>query len=198
MGDVSTAVEQRADVREAAARIDMAVAKIDRAQSQGGFDVSVFANYMRMDSGFPQRGFAPDGGLERVRGQFNYWSAGAMLSIPVLNRNQGDVAVAHAERTGAAAAYDAARLGAEAELASARARDERAREAVKIYGAGAQALARQNLTVVGQSYELGRVTVFEVLAERRRYLDVERAYTEALRAAYEARTALKRALGENR
>ena len=35
---------------------------------------------------------------------------------------------------------------------------------MKIYGAGAQALARQNLTVVGQSYELGRVTVFEVLA----------------------------------
>jgi outer membrane protein, heavy metal efflux system len=194
----SMAVEQRADVREAAARIDTAVAKIDRAQSEGRFDVSLFANYMRMDAGFPQRGFAPDGGLERVRGQFNYWSAGAMLSIPVLNRNQGEVAVAHAERTGAAAAYDAARLAAEAELASARARDVRAREAVKIYGAGAQALARQNLTVVGQSYELGRVTVFEVLAERRRYLDVERAYTEALRAAYEARTALNRALGENR
>ena len=69
---------------------------------------------------------------------------------------------------------------------------------MKIYGGGAQALARQNLVVVGQSYELGRVTVFEVLAERRRYLDVERAYTEALRAAYEARTALKRALGEGR
>ncbi len=196
--DVSTAVEHRADVREAAARVETAAAKIDRAESEGRFDVSLFGSYMRMDSGFPQRGFAPDGRLERVRGEFNYWSAGAMLRIPVLNRNEGEVAVAHAERTGAAAAYDAARLAAEAELAAARARDERAREAVKIYGAGAQALARQNLTVVGQSYELGRVTVFEVLAERRRYLDVERAYTEALRAAYEARTALNRALGENR
>jgi outer membrane protein TolC len=121
-----------------------------------------------------------------------------MVTIPILNRNQGDAAVARAERTGAAAAYDAARLAAEAELASARARDERAREAVKIYGAGTRTLARQNLTVVGQSYELGRVTLFEVLAERRRYLDVERAYTEALRAAYEARTALNRALGEGR
>jgi cobalt-zinc-cadmium efflux system outer membrane protein len=196
--DMATTVEQRADVREAAARIETAVAKIDRAQSEGRFDVSLFGNYMRMDAGFPQRGFAPDGGLERVRGQFNYWSAGAMVTVPVLNRNQGDVAVARAERAGAAAAFDAARLAAEAELASARARDERAREAVKIFGAGARALARQNLTVVGQSYELGRVTVFEALAERRRYLDVERAYTEALRAAYEAQTALNRALGEGR
>ena len=196
--DASTAVEQRVDVRAAAARIETAVAKIDRAESEGRFDVSLFANYMHMDAGFPQRGFAPNGGLERVRGQFNYWAAGAMFTIPVLNRNQGEVAVARAERTGAAAAYDGARLAAEAELASARARDERAREAVRIYGAGAQALARQNVAVVGQSYELGRVTVFEVLAERRRYLDVERAYTEALRAAYDARTALKRALGANR
>jgi cobalt-zinc-cadmium efflux system outer membrane protein len=196
--DAPTTVDQRADVREAAARIDTAVAKIDRAESEGRFDVSVFANYMRMDAGFPQRGFASDGGLERVHGQFNYWSVGAMLTVPVLNRNQGEVAVARAERTGAAAAYDGARLAAEAELAAARARDERAGEAVKIYGAGAEALARQNLTVVGESYELGRVTAFEVLAERRRYLDVERAYTEALRAAYEARTALNRALGERR
>ena len=196
--DISTTVEQRADVREAAARIETAVAKIDRAQSEGRFDVSLFGNYMRMDAGFSQRGFAPDGGLERVRGQFHYWSAGAIVTIPVLNRNQGDVAVARAERMGAAAAHGAAQLAAEAEVASARARDERAREAVKIYGAGAQALARQNLAVIGQSYELGRVTVFEVLAERRRYLDVERAYTEALRAAYEARTALNRALGEGR
>ena len=196
--DISTTVQQRADVREAAARVETAVARIDRAQSAGRFDVSLFGNYMRMDAGFPQRGFAPDGGLERVRGQFNYWSAGAMVTIPVLNRNQGDVAVARAERTGAAAAHDAAQLAAEAEVASARARDDRAREAVKIYGAGTQALARQNLAVIGQSYELGRVTVFEVLAERRRYLDVERAYTEALRAAYEARTALNRALGEGR
>jgi cobalt-zinc-cadmium efflux system outer membrane protein len=198
VGNAPTAVEQRADVREAAARIDTAVAKIDRAHSQGRFDVSLFANYMRMAAGFPQRGFTSDGRLERVRGQFNYWSAGARLTVPVLNRNQGELAVARAEQTGAAAVHDAVRLAAEAELASARARDERAREAVKIFGAGAQALARQNLAVVGQSYELGRVTVFEVLAERRRYLDVERAYTEALRAAYEARTALNRALGEGR
>ncbi len=198
VADASVAVEQRADVREAAARIDVADAKIGRAQSDGRFDVSVFANYMRMDAGFPQQGFSPDGRLERVRGRFDYLSAGATIAIPLRNRNQGEVAVARAERTGAAAALDAARLAAEAELASARARDERARQAVSLYADGAQTLARQNLAVIGQSYELGRVTVFDVLAERRRYLDVERAYTDALRAAYEARTALNRALGEAR
>src|SRR6187402_3351101 len=86
----STTVEQRGDVREAAARIETAVAKIDRAESEGRIDVSLFGNYMRMDAGFPQQGFAPDGTLARVRGQFNYWSAGAMLTIPIFNRSQGD------------------------------------------------------------------------------------------------------------
>src|SRR4029079_2203957 len=110
VADPSTAIEQRADVREAAARIETAAARIDRAESEGHIDVSLFGNYMRMDAGFPQRGFAPDGGLERVRGQFNYWSAGATVTIPVLNRNQGEVAVARAERTSATAAHEAARL----------------------------------------------------------------------------------------
>jgi hypothetical protein len=37
-----------------------------------------------------------------------------------------------------------------------------------------------------------------MLAEQRRYLEVEHAYTTALREAWEARAALKRALGEVR
>jgi cobalt-zinc-cadmium efflux system outer membrane protein len=192
--ETSTVLDQRADVREAATRVAVADAKIERAQAEGRFDVSLFANYMRMDAGFPQRGFTPDGGFERIRGVFHYVAAGAMITVPMLNRNQGEVAAARAEHAGAEAAYEAARLAADAELGAARARDERARQAVSAYS-GAQTLARQNLTVVGQSYELGRVTVFDVLAEQRRYLDVERAYTEVLRAAYEARTALDRALG---
>src|SRR4029450_4929457 len=59
----SNASDQRADVHEAAARVDVAEAKIDRADREGRFDVSVFANYMRMDAGFPQSAFAPDGVL---------------------------------------------------------------------------------------------------------------------------------------
>jgi cobalt-zinc-cadmium efflux system outer membrane protein len=193
--DTSNVIDRRADVRNAAARVDVAIAKIDRAQAEGRVDVGLFANYMRMAAAFPQRGFTPDGGLERVAGAFHYVSAGAMITIPVLNRNQGQVAAARAERAGAAAAHQAARLTADTEIAAARARDGHARQAVGVYTGGAQTLARQNLTVISQSYDLGRVTVFDVLAEQRRYFDVERAYTAALQAAYEARTALNLAVG---
>jgi outer membrane protein, heavy metal efflux system len=192
----TTAVlDRRADVREAAARVDLAEAKIGRVQAEGRFDVSLFANYMRMDAGFPQRGFAPDGSLEPVRGRFHYISAGAMVTVPLLNRNQGEIAAARAERTGAVAAHEAARLAADSELAVAKTRDEHARQAVNAYTSETRTLARRNLNIVSQSYDLGRVTVFDVLAEQRRYIDVERAYTEALRTAYEARTALNLAVG---
>ena len=191
----ATVLERRADVREAAARLEVAESRIAQAEAEGRVDVSLFANYMRMDAGFPQLGVGPDGGLERVRGRFHYLSGGAMISVPVLNRNQGGIAAARAERAGAAAALDAVRLTAESELGAARVRDDRAHRAVNAYSAGAQAMARQNLTVVSQSYDLGRVTVFDVLAEQRRYLDLERAYGEALKAAYEARTKLNLALG---
>jgi cobalt-zinc-cadmium efflux system outer membrane protein len=194
----ATAVANRADVREAEARIRMADAQIDRARRDGRFDLSLFGSYMRTDAGFPQLGLNDQGEFTRVRGLFHYFSAGAALTLPLRNRNQGEIASAQAERAGAAARLDAAQLAVEAEIAAAAARDERARAAIAVYRGGARDLARQNLDVVSQTYELGRGTVFDVLAEQRRYLDFERAYSNALREAYDARTALRRATGDNR
>jgi len=190
--------EPRTDVREAAARVALAEARIERAEREGRFDISLFGGYSRMDAGFPQLGLSPAGAPERVRGQFHYLTAGAMVTLPLFNRNQGEIATARAERAGATAVQETAALTAKAEVAVAQTLDQRAREAVRLYGEDARVLARQNLSVVRQSYELGRTTVYEVLAEQKRYLEIERAYTETLRAAYEARTALKRALGEMR
>jgi outer membrane protein TolC len=84
------------------------------------------------------------------------------------------------------------------EIAEARARDALARRATEIYTADTLTLARQNLAVVSRAHELGSLTIFEVLAEQRRYLDLQRAFTNTLRDAYEARQALRRALGEVR
>jgi cobalt-zinc-cadmium efflux system outer membrane protein len=190
--------EQRTDVREAAARVAVAEAKIDRAERDGRFDVSIFGGYTRMDAGFPQFGVSPAGTPERVHGLFHYVTGGATVTLPLLNRNQGEVTAARAERAGAVALQEAAALSAKTEIAAARAVDQRAREAVLSFAGDGLQLARRNLSIVRQSYELGRTTIFEVVAEQKRYLDFERAYTETLSAAYEARTALNRALGETR
>jgi outer membrane protein, heavy metal efflux system len=194
----AAAAEQRPDVREAQSRIDVSDTKIDRAARDGRFDVNLFGGYVRMDSAFPQLGLSSTGTPEPIRGLFHYLTGGATVTLPVFNRNQGEIAAARAERAGAVAAHEAARLSADAEIAAARTVDQRAREAVGVYSGSVRTLARQNLDVVRQSYDLGRNTIFEVLAEHKRFLEQERAYTETLRLAYEARTALKRAVGETR
>ena len=191
-------IATRPDVREAEARVTIADARIDQADREGRLDISIFGTYMRMDAGFPQQGVGAAGALERVRGQFNYVAAGATVMLPLFNRNQGQVAAAQAERSGAEARREAAELAARAEVAAAQARDARARRAASLYTGGVRTLARQNLNVVQQTFDLGRATVFDVLAEQRRYLEIEQAYTTALREAWEARVALKRALGDTK
>jgi len=136
--------------------------------------------------------------LEPIEDVFHSFKFGAMVMVPVGNRNQGAVAAARAERAEAEHVRDARALAAQSEVASAVARDERVRQALALYASDVRTLARQNLEVVRETYELGRVTLSDVLAEQRRYLDIEMGYTEALRMAFEARTALARALGEMR
>jgi len=186
----------RPDVREAEVRVTLADARIDQVRREGRIDVNLFGTYMRMYAGFPQLGVGAAGALERVRGQFNYVAGGAMVVLPLFNRNQGQVAAAQAERSGAEARREAAELAARAEVAAAQARDARAQRAVSLYTGGVLTLARQNLNVVRQTFDLGRATVFDVLTEQRRYLDIEQAYTATLREAWEARAALKRAQGD--
>ena len=188
----------RADILASEARIRVEEQRLAAARHEGRPDVSVFGSYMRMDAGFPQLGVNAGGGLERVRGRFNYFTVGAMVTVPLWNRQQGSLAAATAAREGAEARLEAARLTAASEVAEARAWREQARNAVSLYQDGIRPLARRNLETVRETYQLGRTTVFDVLAEQRRYLDAERAYTEALTEAYASRVSLSRAIGDIR
>ena len=199
--DVSTeagTAATRSDVAASEARVSLADAQIDRARREGGLDLSLTAMYMRMDAGFPQHGFGVSGGIEPIRGRFNYVAGGVMMSLPVSDRRQGDMIAAQAERTRAQAALDAARLTAGADIAAAEVRDARARQALAVYSTEIRALARRNLDVVQQTYEAGRMTLVDVVNERQRYLDIERAYTGTLREAYDARQELRTARGDIR
>jgi len=56
-------------------------------------------------------------------------------------------------------------------------------------------VARRNLDVVRQTYELGRGSVLDVIAEQRRYIDIENGYTEALKQVYDASVDIERVIG---
>ena len=183
----------RPDVLEAEARVAVADARVDQVRRESRPELRIFGGYMRMDSGFPQLGQTVTGALEPVSGVFHYATGGLKVMLP-FNRGQGEAQAARAERTGAVAAVEAVKLAVEAERQSARASLEAARGATRVLDA-TRTTARRLLDVVEQSHGLGRGTLADVLMERRRYVEVERAYVEAMGAEYDAAVMLNLAMG---
>ncbi len=188
----------RPDVREATARVALADARLEAARREGRVDMTLSGAYGHEFSGFAQRGFNSSGTLVPIQGAFDSVVIGATLTLPIRNRNQGGVAAALAERTGEEEVLAARQITARAELDAAVLRDREARRAVEMYATTVRQLARQNVDVELEAYDLGRTPLSDLLAEQRRYLDVEAAYTAALSRAFQAQIALRRARGEIR
>ena len=193
---VAAALETRPDVREANARVALAEARIEEAQSGGRMDMTLAGGYGRMRFGYDQRGFDDAGRLVPIDGVFHTASVTARLTWPVRQKNEGAVEVAQAERSEAQETVAARQLAARAELDMAIARTREARRAVEVYNTSVLALAQQNVNVVLEAYDLGRAPLSDLLTEQRRYLEIEGGYTTVLSQAYQAGVALRRARGE--
>ena len=194
----ASAIAARADIQAATARVALADARLEQARREGRMDLSLVGNYGREGYGFVQRGFDAAGRLVPVQGNFHSVEIGARVTLPVRNRNQGVVASAEAERSGEQQQLAARQLAAQSEIDAAVIRDREAQRAVDMYATSLRDLARQNVDVQLEAYDLGRTPLSELLTEQRRYLDVESAYTAVLARAYDARVALRRARGEIR
>jgi len=192
----AAAMEARPDLREALAGMSLAEAQAEDARRAGRFDVTVTGAYTRMRAGFDQLGFDARGVRVPIEGTFHTATLGARVMLPAFSRNQGALASAQAERGRAEAMFDARQRAARAELDAAVARDREAQRAVELYASSVRDLARQNVDVVLEAYDLGRFPLSDLLTQQRRYLEVEAAYTEVLSRAYQARAAVGRALGE--
>jgi outer membrane protein, heavy metal efflux system len=192
----AAALDARPDIREALARITLADARAERARQEGRFDITVSGGYTRMDFGFPQRGFDDRGVRVPIEDIFHSVTLGARVTLPLFHENQGALASALAERRSAEATLEAEQRAARADLDAAIARDREARRAVELYASTVRDLARQNVDVTLEAYDLGRFPLSDLLAQQRRYLEVEAAYTDVLSRAYQTRSAVRRALGE--
>ncbi len=90
---------------------------------------------------------------------------------------------------------EAAALTVRQEVSAAFTQQEATERALSTYTRGVWEVARKNLQVVRQAYELGRHPLLDVIAEQRRYIEVEMGYTDVLKNAYDAVVELERALG---
>jgi outer membrane protein, heavy metal efflux system len=184
----------RPDVVIARAETAMAHAKIRREEAEGRWDARLNLGYQRQDFGFSLNGLTDRGGTRPIQDTFHYVGGGVTIMLPVRNRNQGNVAAATAEAQSAERKGEAAELIVRQEIAAAFTQLDAAQRALDIYTRGVRDVASRNLGVVRQAYELGRISVLEVIAEQRRYIDIEMGYTDALKLVYDAGIEIERAV----
>jgi cobalt-zinc-cadmium efflux system outer membrane protein len=173
----------------------MAEAMIQKEQAEGRWDANVNVGYMRQDFGYDLRGITASGGTRPIQDVFQYVGAGVSITLPVRNRNQGNIAAAMATAKAAQRRLAAVMLTIRQEVTAAFTQYDAAQRALDIYTQGVREPARENLDVVRQTYTLGRATLMDVIAEQRRYIDIETGYTEALKQAYDAAVDIERAVG---
>lgn len=191
------AMAHRPDLAVQRANEALANAELRLDRAEGKPDASVFGGYERPNSGFTQEAFNAAGNLSPIRQTFNYATFGLNINLPLFNRNQGaamaDAAAIQAARRQVAAVD----LNVRHEVAQNLIRFDGAQARVEAYRSGVRDQAAHNLDVVRQTYSYGRATLLDVIAEQRRFIDIETGYTDVLLDAYTARVALEQAVGAN-
>jgi cobalt-zinc-cadmium efflux system outer membrane protein len=189
------AASERPDLRAAQAEAAMAAAKVRKEQAEGRWDASVNVGYQRQVFGFDLQGLTDTGATRPIQDTFHYFGGGVSVTLPVRNRNQGNIAAAMAESRAAERRRELVALTVRQEVTGAFTQYEGARRALEQYERGVRDVARRNFELVRQAYELGRGTLLDVIAEQRRFIEVEAGYTEALKQVYDAAVDVERAIG---
>jgi len=189
------ALARRADLRMAALEVELAKARVDKERAEGRYDASLMARYQREETGFDLMGMTDDGRFKPINGVFNMLMFGVSITLPVRHQNQGNIAAALAEGEGAQRRREAMELMVRQEVASAYAGYDAVTRAAELYRSQVLDTARRNFGVVRQSYELGRVTLLEVVAEQRRLIELEMGFTEVSKQRWDAVVEIQRAVG---
>jgi outer membrane protein, heavy metal efflux system len=193
---VREALAGRADLDAARAEAAMATAQVRKERAEGRWDASINVGYQRQDFGFPLNGLTSSGATRPIQDVFHFFGGGVSITLPVRNQNQGNIAAAVATAKAAERRVGAATLTVRQEVEAAFAQYAAAARSLAVYERGVRDTASRNLDVVRQTYQLGRTTLLDVIAEQRRFIDVEMGYTESLKQVYDAAVDLDRAVGK--
>ena len=188
------ALSDRPDLRAARAEVAAARARVRKEEAEGRWDASVNVGYQRQDFGYGLQGLTESGARRPIQDVFHYFGGGVSIMLPVRNQNQGNVAAARAETTAAERRQEFMELMARQEVDATFAEHAAARSSQGLYERGVRDVARRNLDVVRQAYRLGRGTLLDVIAEQRRYIEIENGYTDVLKQVYDAAVEIERAV----
>lgn len=190
---VAEALRERPDLQGTRATEKLAVARLNQARSESKIDASLKTGYQRMKSGFPLNGTTETGALQPIESVFHYFTFGVEINLPVRNRNQGMIEAAIYEQQAAQSRIQFGELTIRREVNVAYVRYNRAVRALTIFQNGVRDQANVNLQAIWQTYEFGKRTLSDYIAEERRFLDIENDLTDALLETYLAKIEILRA-----
>lgn len=189
------AFQRRPDL--AAARLEEALsdAELRLAQAGAAPDLVATGRYAHSQSRFDAYGFSQPGGrLIPLRDRDNLLTAGISISLPVRNRNQGNIEAAVARQRAARLRREFVERTVRQEVLAALSRGRAAAEALAVFDRRVIGQAQENLRVIRGAYELGELRLLDVINEQRRLLDTQRAHTDLLRGSYLAAVEVERAI----
>ena len=185
---VDIALRTRPDVLLAQIEEQVATAGLRLVRAQSRPDLTAYTRYTQGRSvvdtsigNFPQR----DRSL----------TFGVAIGIPVFNKNQGARAEAEIAVRQAQARREFAERAVRGEILAAYQRFEAAQRAVATLENAAIPRSTQNVETFRKVYELGNISITDLITEQRRLLDATRDLTEALTQRYRAQVDLNVALG---
>jgi len=146
-----------------------------------------------MSSSFPVFGVDQAGRLQPVSSVFHFFKFGVSVDLPVRNKNQGAIEAAVEEAAAAKQRREFGELTVKHEVAASYAQYERAARAMEIFRVGVRPQAKDNLSVVRQTYELGSKPWSDYLIEQRRFIELENEFIDTQLAVYNARVEISRA-----
>ena len=137
------ALASRPDLDAARTDVALARARIRKEEADGRWDASVNVGYQRQEIGFELNGLTDRGGTRPIQDVFHCFGGGVTITLPVRNRNQGNVQAARAEvRGGRAAPGVRSSSSVRQEVAAAFTQHDVARRSLALYARGVRDLAR--------------------------------------------------------
>lgn len=181
------ALRHRPDLQLAEINVAVAEAGSQLALAEALPDVAIFGSYENTTNEVHPQGIITD--------EDKLFGLGVGISLPIFNRNQGARAEASAAVEQARRLREAAELRVRADVRAGYARWAAAQAAVEVFEQGVIDQSARNVQTVRAVYEAGGLTISDVLAERRRYVDAQRELTEALTERAIALAELEAAIG---
>jgi cobalt-zinc-cadmium efflux system outer membrane protein len=192
---VERGLASRPDLRAARQEEERAQAEVRLAHAERTPDVSAIVRYSDVQSQFPQMGLSPLGVPTAIQDRDRLLTGGLSITLPVLYRNQGQIQTAQARQRAAALRREYVERSIRAEITGAYGRYQATGQATKIFQDTVMRPSADGVRVLRASYAAGEIRLFELIAEQRRLIDTQKAYTDALKQEALARVALERAIG---